>query len=104
MPLVKGHHRSTTLFHLVCSAKVNTREGTIVHKTLNDKVIESGLAQKDNTSVEEVKSKFNNVDINEHLQKMLTDAAEPHNILHETVHLKVLFFTQQAQENDNEVD
>ena len=48
--------------------------------------------------------KFNDVDINEHLQKVLTNAAGPHNILHETVHLKVLFFTQQVQENDNEVD
>ena len=104
MPLVEGYHCSTTLFHLVCSAKVDTREGTTVHKTLNEKVIESGLAQKENTLVEKVKSKFNDVNIDEHLQKMLTDAAEPHNILHETVHLKVLFFTRQVQENDNEVD
>ena len=48
--------------------------------------------------------KFNNVDIDEHLQKMLTDDAGRHNILHETVNLKVLFFTQKVQENDNEVN
>ena len=48
--------------------------------------------------------KFNNVDINKHLQKMLTDDAGRHNILHEPVNLKVLFFTQKVQENDNEVD
>ena len=35
LPLVKGHHRSTTLFHLVCSAKVDTTEGKTVHNTLN---------------------------------------------------------------------
>ena len=46
LPLVKGHHRSTTLFHLVCSAKVDTTEGTTVHNTLNEEAIESGLAKK----------------------------------------------------------
>ena len=48
--------------------------------------------------------KFNDVDIDEHLQKMLTDDAGRHNILHEIVNLKVLFFTRKVQENDNEVD
>ena len=46
LPLVEGHHRSTTLFHLVCSAKVDTTEGKTVHNTLNQEAIESGLAKK----------------------------------------------------------
>ena len=104
LPLIEGHRCSTTLFHLVCSAKVDTREGRIIHGSLTDKVIQSELAQKHNISVEEVQDKWNNIYINKRLHCMLTNAAEPINIIHETVDLKVLFFTQQAEENDNEVD
>ena len=104
LPPIEGHHRSTTLFHLACSAKVDTMEGEIVHDSLDDTVIEEGLAQKFNTSVSEVKSGFNNIVIDPQLEKMLTNNAEFTNVFHDIVDMKVFFFERPADESDAEVD
>ena len=104
LPFIEGHHCSTTLFHLVCSAKVDTREGRIIYDSLKGKVIQSGLAQKHNILVEEVQSRWNDICIDKRLHCMLTNATEPINVLHETVELTVLFFTQPTEKNDNEAN
>ena len=63
LPYIEGHHRSVTLFHLLCSAKIDSRQGKITYDSLKDEVIERGLAQINNTSIDAVERKRQNVEI-----------------------------------------
>ena len=103
LPYIEGHHRSVTLLHLLCSAKIDSRQGKITYDSLKDEVIERGTSQINNMPMDVVKSKWQNVEIKK-AAKMMTDPNEKNNAFHETVDVKVSFLTQGAVGNDDEID